>query len=651
MTHSVDTRKEQTHVENGQIRRNTVTAPRQARQIFRCNSPSRHLTNLVLHEDTTQRPKEKTNARSKDQEIKGSEETPAAVDPSTRYAKKARHKTKEDKYEYTGEVQAKKNWRNYRKRKRSGSVGKENFHAEKIDAKRVTLRPRGEQFVFSRSKMSMPLAGHDLPDLTFTKMDFLSRPRSSTHGESTQTNFKQDRKSDKARKSRKTGVQPDTAARHVQTRSRSTESGPCSEEIPQPISRGVTVQAPQPDATTIGSHPPVARNLSWLRSKVDSRLEEYQPERPGTKPSIPVSWSASPVTESSTQAVSVSRQAETVTTIRKQTVPTSAHSHIGVRSVSPLSSASNELCDNLTQRLLRRHGIPHTKSSYQDELERYFSLKDLIFMLNKMPECRSSDDLPRRSSNRLDNRPHIGLRGPTEAYIAHGSSPLYTDDTSQQQEYQTHPSVQSVRQHSAQERHVSAHYNGEVVLSDHCTSYSPYRKSYTVSHTEAIEPIRSTVKFGRSDEQPNPTVQQVASSPRPYETTGVRQGWDSLNSTAYFGWKATQELDDFDLDLLETAKMETIPKTFPSNVDLRHPNRESSAWLSQYDQPADLALRRSPPIFSTTEERYKTPLLRTMRGSQKYVEDQRPTFDRSTSQHQFDQAEFNPFRNSWLWLE
>lgn len=95
------------------------------------------------------------------------------LSPSVKYAKRSRYKTKADTYEYKGDIQDKKTSR--KRKRRAGSLGNENFHAANVNAERVTLKPSSDKFVFSRSRNSLPLPGQDLPDLTFTKMDYLSQ--------------------------------------------------------------------------------------------------------------------------------------------------------------------------------------------------------------------------------------------------------------------------------------------------------------------------------------------------------------------------------------------------------------------------------------------------------------------------------------------
>lgn len=50
----------------------------------------------------------------------------------------------------------------------------DDFHACNVLADRVSLKPEMNIGMFSRSKISHPVAGRDLPDLTFSRIGFLS---------------------------------------------------------------------------------------------------------------------------------------------------------------------------------------------------------------------------------------------------------------------------------------------------------------------------------------------------------------------------------------------------------------------------------------------------------------------------------------------
>lgn len=102
-------------------------------------------------------------------------------DTVQKYAKRARHKTRATKYECQAALNRQKSQdattTTAHKRKGSGAMLNENFKAANVDAVRVTLKPALHVGTYSKSKSSKSLLGRDLPDLTFTKMGFLSKIR------------------------------------------------------------------------------------------------------------------------------------------------------------------------------------------------------------------------------------------------------------------------------------------------------------------------------------------------------------------------------------------------------------------------------------------------------------------------------------------
>jgi len=125
----------------------------------------------------------------------GGEASHGATDPTEKYDKPRRRKTKPDKYEYKRDVDAKRPDKasrgSKRKRFKGGHTLSEEFQASNVDVTRVSLKPVNNLGIFSRSKTSVPLAGHDLPDLTFTKMDFLSGPAEVSKRDITKTRMHQ----------------------------------------------------------------------------------------------------------------------------------------------------------------------------------------------------------------------------------------------------------------------------------------------------------------------------------------------------------------------------------------------------------------------------------------------------------------------------
>lgn len=104
---------------------------------------------------------------------------PSTIDPTLKYLKRPRHKTKPDKYDYKGNLDLKTATRRShaarKKRIKGAPMPIEDFRAENIDTERVTLKRAPNLGIFSKSRTSVPLVGRDLPDLTFPTMKFLTK--------------------------------------------------------------------------------------------------------------------------------------------------------------------------------------------------------------------------------------------------------------------------------------------------------------------------------------------------------------------------------------------------------------------------------------------------------------------------------------------
>lgn len=575
---------------------------------------------------------------------------PKVADPSTNYAKKARHKARPDKYEYKGEAQAKKPLRSSkRKRRRCGSVGKEDFHADNIDAERVTLKPGGEQFVFSRSKMSVPLAGHDLPDLTFTKMDFLSRPRSSTRREFTNVFTKQDRKDDGTNNKRKSHIQPDTDAEALQTRHMSAESDSCSVELSVPSRRASLVRTSRSSNGMTVTPCRMNEDSSWVRSKVDPRLEEHQPVCTSTDSATPVSWSISPPPRHSTQATSSSQQAVPFASGREQVEPGNVLPYVKAQVLRARDSPSDDVCDQLTQGLLQRRIWSDATSSRQGVPKEYQSLEDLKSISRERSRRRSLDDPSSKRSNPLHSRPHIRLRGPAEADAVHRPPPLYTDDIIRQKQ-QGPCFPQAMRQQLIRGDDELVHYDSELVLPNRLGSYELNEHSH-VTQNNLVEQPQAPIAFMGSCQGHNLAIQQSDSSSAWVKITKTRLRQGMVDDMTYPYWNDEQQLDEFDLELLETAKMGKFRQGSLPFADLRHSNQGSSDWLRSHGQKADRASGITPTPVSFAINRFpEHSLSRIGTKSEEQVKEQNMVIDRPSLQHKNNESKFNPFRLSWMSL-
>ena len=105
-------------------------------------------------------------------------------DPSLKYSRKPRHKTRSDKYDYKGEeeelkrkskrVKGKAQHRSSRMKSRA--LLNDEYQAPNVEPERLTLTNSGLG-MFARGKSSAPMARRDLPDLTFSEMTFLHKRR------------------------------------------------------------------------------------------------------------------------------------------------------------------------------------------------------------------------------------------------------------------------------------------------------------------------------------------------------------------------------------------------------------------------------------------------------------------------------------------
>ena len=103
-------------------------------------------------------------------------------DPSLKYARRARHKTREDRYEYKGHEDVKRIHKiaghNKRSaRRKSGAALNEEFQAPNVGPDRLTLQHATGPGFLSKGKSSNLTARRGIPDLTFSEMAFLNKRR------------------------------------------------------------------------------------------------------------------------------------------------------------------------------------------------------------------------------------------------------------------------------------------------------------------------------------------------------------------------------------------------------------------------------------------------------------------------------------------
>ncbi|EXJ57099.1 hypothetical protein A1O7_07443 [Cladophialophora yegresii CBS 114405] len=112
-------------------------------------------------------------------------------DPSAKHARRPRHKTKENKYEYrdVSTKSAKKRLSKNVIRKTPGATLTEDFHAPNVAAERLTLRSTGPGFLLKGKSSGSP-EWRGLPDLTFSEMTFLKRKRKDENDKTGESHVK-----------------------------------------------------------------------------------------------------------------------------------------------------------------------------------------------------------------------------------------------------------------------------------------------------------------------------------------------------------------------------------------------------------------------------------------------------------------------------
>lgn len=144
--------------------------------------------------------------QARDNALKNSQPQQAAPhDPSEKYARRPRHKTKANRYEYKGDVIRKspvktisKSKQRRSRRNKTGGTLNQDFKAPNVKQKRLTLKMSAGPGIFGKGKASALLRTAGLPDLTFSEMNFLSKKRQPDSGQAeelkrTHTSKKKDR--------------------------------------------------------------------------------------------------------------------------------------------------------------------------------------------------------------------------------------------------------------------------------------------------------------------------------------------------------------------------------------------------------------------------------------------------------------------------
>ncbi|KAK4997449.1 hypothetical protein LTR66_003144 [Elasticomyces elasticus] len=108
--------------------------------------------------------------------------------PAKTYERKARHKTRTDRYEPKIDTSKRRTARREKKsteKRRKTKKTRENlstglvqsFHAKNVPKNRLTLKPSANLGIFKKGRASSPRRGRGLPDLVFSEMRFLQKPK------------------------------------------------------------------------------------------------------------------------------------------------------------------------------------------------------------------------------------------------------------------------------------------------------------------------------------------------------------------------------------------------------------------------------------------------------------------------------------------
>jgi hypothetical protein len=108
------------------------------------------------------------------------------VDPVRKYARRPRHKTRSERYEYKGTMETvqdrrrtglEKSQSRRRKTIKKGEALNATFKAPNVEPERLSVKHRIQHGIFERGKASGPILPQGIADLTFSEMRFLSKRR------------------------------------------------------------------------------------------------------------------------------------------------------------------------------------------------------------------------------------------------------------------------------------------------------------------------------------------------------------------------------------------------------------------------------------------------------------------------------------------
>ncbi|KAK5010358.1 hypothetical protein LTR28_010378 [Elasticomyces elasticus] len=229
--------------------------------------------------------------------------------PAKTYERKARHKTRTDRYEPKIDTSKRRTARREKKsteKRRKTKKTRENlstglvqsFHAKNVPKNRLTLKPSANLGIFKKGRASSPRRGRGLPDLVFSEMRFLQKPKEQPEEQQNAPASKHKNKKDRKRveeeeisaffgpKKSAPGQQAHaipakrvTSRRHASVLSQQSDSLARSDVKPKPIRQ--SDELPEKQFLGFGSKgakPDSAGSLPWSadrRTFLSNILEDY----------------------------------------------------------------------------------------------------------------------------------------------------------------------------------------------------------------------------------------------------------------------------------------------------------------------------------------------------------------------------------------
>lgn len=542
------------------------------------------------------------------------EQDSITADPTTRYARKSRHKTKTDKYEYKGDMGVPRNPHRHKRRKHD-AVGKSPFLATNIDAARVTLRPKPEETIFSRSKTSLPLASRDLPDLTFTKMNFLSRSPEVERQTMMKLKMEQNERREQLQNKSKMVDMPDALSMATNTTHGSVLTA--SDRLTVSISAD-DLQVATPEVVHSEEHHVIAES-PWIRSQIDPRLEEYLPQYKNT-------ISTRSITQSSSSARAQVAQVAPTPSPKATSLPQGDYLRPGKSSKARLDdkllqkTPTEDFSHTHTDRLLCRNTNSFCRGRRDEARKGYQSLDDLKGMFHESfgYESTSPDLMEERKLRRARIWAETGEMPSAAACITYGPPFYNNDNTLQTRECQ----------------HEALPYSRKLLGSQSERDPSSRRALLyqNISNTNASGEMRGLVWSNSNKQVENPTMFGSDLQGQD-EHQAIRSGHE------LFETQLERRPDAFDLKLLQTADgerarcpsylAEESGQTKQLNGKLRHGSR----------QGVNLSLRTSPDHQP-----------RRWRADETLEDQQIFKLIRPSLQKMGTQQAFNPFRLPRLML-